>query len=129
MAAEPMEQHANLSTLEPAFEAEGIAIREVEWGEMHVDIESFETAFDTTPLMKGLPDDRCQCPHWGYILEGRMTVNYADHEETVEAGEAYHLAPGHLVSMEAGTELVEFSPKDEFKKTMDVVAKNIEASA
>lgn len=21
---------------------------------------------DATPFMKGLPDDRCQCPHWGY---------------------------------------------------------------
>lgn len=129
MAAKAMETHVNLSTLDPTFEAEGVVIREIEWGEMHVDTESFDTEFDTAPMMKGLPDDRCQCPHWGYVLEGRMTVNYADHEEIVEAGEAYHLAPGHLVSMDAGTEIVEFSPKDEFEKTMEVVAKNVEATA
>ena len=26
---------------------------------------------DATPFMKGLPDDRCQCPHWGYVLKGQ----------------------------------------------------------
>ena len=29
---------------------------------------------DATPFMKGLPDDRCQCPHWGYVLKGKMTA-------------------------------------------------------
>jgi hypothetical protein len=33
---------------------------------------------DATPLMKGLPDDRCQCPHWGYVFKGKMTARYAD---------------------------------------------------
>jgi hypothetical protein len=28
---------------------------------------------DATPFMKGLPDDRCQCPHWGYVIKGKMT--------------------------------------------------------
>ena len=36
---------------------------------------------DATPFMKGLPDDRCQCPHWGYVLKGKMTARYADHDE------------------------------------------------
>lgn len=26
---------------------------------------------DATPFMKGLPDDRCQCPHWGLRLQGQ----------------------------------------------------------
>jgi hypothetical protein len=29
---------------------------------------------DATPLMKGLPDDRCPCPHWGYVLKGKMVA-------------------------------------------------------
>ena len=33
---------------------------------------------DATPFMKGLPDDRCQCPHWGYVIKGKMTARYAD---------------------------------------------------
>jgi len=26
---------------------------------------------DATPLLKGLPDDRCQCPHWGLCPQGQ----------------------------------------------------------
>jgi hypothetical protein len=31
-----------------------------------VDFLTFREDFDATPLLKGLPDDQCQCPHWGY---------------------------------------------------------------
>jgi len=27
---------------------------------------------DFRPVLAGLPDDLCQCPHWGYLLEGRL---------------------------------------------------------
>jgi PhzF family phenazine biosynthesis protein len=40
---------------------------------------------DGTPFMKGLPDDRCQCPHWGYVIKGKMTARYADRDEVFEA--------------------------------------------
>ena len=36
---------------------------------------------DAAPFMKGLPDDRCQCPHWGYVIKGKMTARYADRDE------------------------------------------------
>ena len=29
---------------------------------------------DLAPLLKGLPGDSCQCPHWGYMIAGRLTV-------------------------------------------------------
>ena len=32
---------------------------------------------DESPF-KGLPDDRCQCPHWGYVSKGSFTVTYLD---------------------------------------------------
>ena len=44
---------------------------------------------DATPFMKGLPDDRYQCPHWGYVIKGKMTARYADHDEVFEAGDAF----------------------------------------
>ena len=31
---------------------------------------------DLAPMLKGLPDDACQCPHWGYVLSGQLTVRY-----------------------------------------------------
>ena len=36
-----------------------------------VNFTSFREDIDATPLLKGLPDDRCQCPHWGYVINGR----------------------------------------------------------
>ena len=42
------------------------------------------------PLLRGLPADSCQCPHWGYLLAGKITVSYADHQETYQAGDAFY---------------------------------------
>ena len=109
------------------IEADEAIIQEAEWGDIHVGFETYREGFDIAPLLKGLPDDRCQCPHYGYVLKGRMRVRYADCEEVVNAGDAYYMAPGHAPVMEAGTELVEFSPKDEFQKTMEVVERNFAA--
>ena len=30
-----------------------------------VDFITFKVEMDAAPLLKGLPDDRCHCPHWG----------------------------------------------------------------
>ena len=56
-----------------------------------------------------------------------MKVRYADHEEVFNAGDAYYMAPGHSLIMEAGTEIVEFSPQHEYHKTMEVAARNFAA--
>jgi hypothetical protein len=53
-----------------------------------------------------------------------MRVTYADREEVVEAGDAYYSAPGQAPFMEAGPEIVEFSPKGECRKTMEVAERN-----
>jgi hypothetical protein len=74
---------------------------------------SIRENWDLTPLLKGLPDDSCQCPHWGYVTAGRMTVRYGDREEVIEAGDAFYMPPGHVPAAVAGTELVMFSPQDE----------------
>src|SRR6185312_7336302 len=85
---------------------------------------TFNADIDATPLMQGLPDERCQCPHWGYVLRGRMTFRFADREEVVEAGDAFYLPPGHVPIAEAGTEYVQFSPAEELK----VVGETLEAN-
>ncbi|MBI2304515.1 MAG: cupin domain-containing protein [Chloroflexi bacterium] len=102
--------------------------RLVEWGDMSVDFESIRAPMDTTELFKGLPDDRCQCPHWGYVFKGKFRVKYADREEVVRAGDAYYLAPGHIPVVEEDTELVEFSPKGLFQQTMEAVGRNMAAA-
>ena len=86
-----------------------------------VGFESFSADADFAPVFAGLPDGRCQSRHWGVVLKGRLTFRYADHDDVIEAGEAYIATLGHVPSVTAGTELVEFSPSDELAKTMEVV--------
>ncbi|HYY05448.1 MAG TPA: cupin domain-containing protein [Candidatus Limnocylindria bacterium] len=93
-----------------------------------VNFTSFREDIDATPLMKGLPDDRCQCPHWGYVVSGAVTFRYADREEVFAAGDAFYTPPGHVpVKHEPGTELVLFSPADELRKTEAVMMQNMQA--
>jgi len=96
-----------------------------ELGGYTVGFETFREDADATPIFRGLPEDRCQSPHWGYVLKGRITFRYADREETFEAGSAYYAPPGHVPVIEAGTEIVEFSPTEELGRTMEVVKKNL----
>ena len=100
----------------------------VELGDFTVAFETIREERDSAPAFKGLPDDRCQCPHWGYVVKGRLRVRYEDHVETLRAGDAYYMAPGHLPSYDEDTELVEFSPRGEYQRTMEVVARNVAAA-
>jgi hypothetical protein len=91
-----------------------------------VNFVTFHRDIDATPLMKGLPDDRCQCPHWGYVVKGRITFRFPDHEEVFEAGDAYYTPPGHVpVKHEPGSEIVQFSPTDELEPTVAAMQRNM----
>jgi hypothetical protein len=92
-----------------------------------VNFVTLRTDVDLAPLLKGLPDDRCQCPHWGYQFAGTQTVSYADHEEIVDAGSAFYMAPGHTASASADSEFVVFSPADQLRETEAVMASNAKA--
>ncbi len=109
--------HSTREDIPIIFQAGPSYGRQVEWGEMDGGFWAFPAGFDSTPLFLGLPHG-CECPHWGYLLKGRMRVRYADHEEVITAGEAYYLAPGHLPVMEEDCEMVEFSPKDESRRML-----------
>jgi hypothetical protein len=93
-----------------------------------ISFTTFKEDIDTTPLMKGLPDDRCQCPHWGYVVSGKMTFRFPDHDEVYEAGDAFYTPPGHMpVENQPGSEIVMFSPADEMRETEAVLMKNMQA--
>jgi len=98
-----------------------------EAGGYTIAFETFREDADATPLFKGLPDDRCQSPHWGYVFSGRVTFKYADRDEVYEEGDAYYAPPGHIPVIEAGTEVVEFSPTEEYGRTMEVLTSNLAA--
>ena len=89
---------------------------------------TFKEDVDATPLLKGLPDDRCQCPHWGYVIAGKLTFRFGDREETYEAGDAFYTPPGHVpVKHQPGTEILMFSPAHELHETEAVMMKNMRA--
>jgi hypothetical protein len=115
---------------ETASRVEDMGIMEGRYEELGgytVGFETFREDADAAPLMNGLPDDRCQSPHWGYVVRGSATFSYADHEETYQAGDAYHAPAGHTPAVTAGTELIEFSPTEEYGRTMQVIARNLAA--
>ncbi len=93
-----------------------------------VAFEKYIADADLSPFFAGLPDDRCQAAHWGYVISGKVTFKTAEGEETFVTGDAYYVAPGHTPVLYAGTEVVEFSPTEQFQQTIDVVTKNMEAA-
>ena len=102
--------------------------RYVDLGEYTVAYETHKADLDPSPFFRGLPENRCQCPHWGVVNRGKIIFRYVDHDETFQAGDAYYGAPGHLPLIFANTELVEFSPTGALNETMVVVGANLEAS-
>jgi hypothetical protein len=111
-----------------SFEMEGYEGHFSELGGYTVGFETYTSDSDPSALFRGLPDDHCQCPHWGVVLKGRLTYRYSDGtEETITEGEAYYARPGHLPYLYAGSEVVEFSPTGDLQQTMDVINKNMEA--
>jgi hypothetical protein len=115
---------------ETASRVEDMGVMEGRYEEMDgytVAFETFREDADATPLFRGLPDDRCQAPHWGYVISGKLRFKYPNHDEVYEAGDAYYAPPGHIPVVSAGTEVVEFSPTEEYGQTMAVVARNLSA--
>jgi len=106
---------------------DGFSSRLVEWGGMIVSYETFPKGVDARPLFKGLPDDMCQSPHWGYLLKGRVRIKRKDGDVVLKTGDVYYLEPGHVPIYEEDTEVLEFSPKKEYQMTIDIVNRNIAA--
>ena len=74
---------------------------------------------DFRRALAGLPDDLCQWPHWGYLLEGRLKMHARDGEEVYEAAQAFYWAPGHAPEALEDSEYVDFSPTDAFDDVID----------
>ncbi len=84
------------------------------YGKISAEYFSLSAGVDTTPLFQGLEGDLCQCPHWGFVLRGRLTTTDAnDVRETVCADDLFYWSPGHNVKVEADAEIVMFSPQHE----------------
>jgi Cupin domain len=121
--------NASKTSASESVELDGYEGHFEDFGPYTVGFETYTADADLAPLFAGLPDDRCQCPHMGYVVKGKVTFTFTDgHEETYETGDAYYAPPGHTPTLYAGSEVVEFSPTTELEQTMEVVTKNLEAA-
>ncbi len=75
-------------------------------------------------MLQGLENNSCQCPHWGYIVQGALRVKYDDGtEEVFSAGDVFYLPPGHTAIVEDDLKLIDFSPEKKFKEVMEHIGK------
>jgi hypothetical protein len=95
-----------------------------------IGFETYSADADLAPMFVGLPNDHCQCPHWGVVVKGTLIYNYDDgSQDVIGAGEAYYARPGHTPQLTAGTEVIEFSPSAQLAETIEVVMANAAAGA
>jgi len=92
-----------------------------------VNFVTIKQTHDLAPMLAALPGGNCTCPHWGYVFKGTLTVRYADHEETFQAGDAFYTPPGHAPAAEAGTELLQISPADKLAEVDAAIAAAMQA--
>jgi hypothetical protein len=110
-------------------------VQDIGIGEVREEVaDGYEFAFidlheesDMAGLLKGLPDDRCSCPHWGYVMSGQLTFTFAEHVEVFEAGDAYYVGPGHTPAMAAGTQVLMISPEEQAAEVNAVIQSNLAA--
>jgi hypothetical protein len=102
-------------------------VRAAEWEGMRAVVVSVPAGTDFGPLLKGLPGDLCPCPHWGYVVKGRLRIRYPDGEETLRAGDLYYMPPGHTGVAEEDTEFIEISPPAEHQRFVNAANRNLAA--
>jgi hypothetical protein len=90
------------------------------FGKISGEYFTLSAGVDTTPLFLGLEGDLCQCPHWGYVLSGRITTTDAQGAvETVNTNDLFYWPPGHNVKVDEDAEIVMFSPEHEHSHVIE----------
>ena len=93
------------------------------FGKLAGEYFSLGAGTDIKPLLKGLEDDLCQAPHWGYMIEGEVKITYKDGEtETISGGDIFYWPPGHTVQVVGDAEVILFSPQHEHVKVVNHMA-------
>jgi hypothetical protein len=91
---------------------------------------SLASGVDTAPLFEGLEGNLCQCPHWGFLLRGQLTVTDASGDrETVQANDLFYWPPGHNVKVDDDAEIVMFSPQREHSLVINHMLEKVQGAA
>lgn len=96
------------------------------YGGMTAAFNELPKGTDLTPLLQGLKNDSCQCPHWGYIAAGAMLIKYDDgKEEVLQAGDVFYLPPGHTGIVQEDLKIIDFSPSTELNEVMEHIGRKM----
>jgi hypothetical protein len=101
-----------------AIQDDSVELRMSEVGEMTVSFIRLKEGTDMSPALVGLPGDSCQCPHWGYMLEGKLKMKTTDGDEIYEAGQPFYWSPGHIPAAVTDCAYVDFSPTREYNEVI-----------
>lgn len=100
-----------------------------EFADQTCNLVDIESDADLGPLLASLPNGQCHCPHWGYLITGTLTVTYSDRVETIQAGDAFYMPPGHVPKAHGGSRFVLFSPSDELAATDAAIMRGLASNA
>jgi hypothetical protein len=109
------------------MEAPGTTLRNMAgFGGMAIAYNEVPGGTDMSPLFVGLKNDSCQCPHWGYVLEGELLLTYDNgSEELLTAGDVFYMQPGHKAIVKKDLKIIDISPEKEFAEVMEHIAKKM----
>ena len=94
------------------------------FGKMAGEYFTLGAGTDIAPLLKGLKDDGCHAPHWGYMVSGELVVTFTGgRTETCRQHDLFYWPPGHTVRVVKDAELVLFSPQREHVDVMNHMLK------
>jgi len=100
------------------------------YGRISGEYFSLAAGVDTTELFKGLHGNHCHCPHWGYVLRGRITTTDAKGvQETVNANDLFYWPPGHNVRVDLDADFVMFSPQHEHTEVINHMIEKVKTPA
>ncbi len=111
-------QALSMNDLEVRVKNEGVDFRTKQVGELTMGWVKLAKGVDLSAATVGLPDDLCPCPHWGYVIKGKVRMKTKDGSQDFAAGEAFYWGPGHAPEALEDSEYVDFSPSAELEKVI-----------
>ncbi|MGY1711160.1 hypothetical protein ACI8AC_16800 [Geodermatophilus sp. SYSU D00758] len=106
-------QAIDRADLPVAIEGDGVEFRTDRFDDMSIAWVRLPAGADLRPALAGLPGDLCPCPHWGYVIRGRLVMHGKDGSTAYEAGQAFYWAPGHAPEAVTDCEYVDVSPSQQ----------------
>lgn len=115
--------HKTRDEMTVVMKDDGLEVLAEDLGEMRVSLFTLPPGFDLTPVFAAMPEGNCPVPHWGRLLEGEITLRYADGtEEVTRAGEFFHWPAGHTAWTESGVVWIDICPVSEARYVDETLA-------